>query len=80
MGSIIGLCFRLFWIGVGCGFSGLIIEWVVNFFFFFFCIDASSVYVVDYGCLICRGGNLCLQVRFVSCRVMSIRLYRLTQT
>ena len=36
MGSIIGLCFRLFWIGVGCGFSGLIIEWVVNFYFFSF--------------------------------------------
>ena len=36
MGSIIGLCFRFFWVGVGCGFSGLIVEWVVNFFFFSF--------------------------------------------
>ena len=29
-GSINGLCFRFFWVDVGCGFFGLIVEWVVK--------------------------------------------------
>lgn len=78
-GSINGLGFGFFWVDVGCGFFGLIVEWVVIIIIiFFFCIDVGSIYAMDFGCLICRGDNLCSHVAF--CQAISIRLYKLTQT